>query len=325
MTDFAVTGKKRGGKTLYCVGLIRDALAQGRKVATNLDIFPEKMLPASCRSTLIRLPDRPTIEDFLAIGKGQDGYNDDENGLLILDETSTFFGARQFQDKARQPMLDWLVHSGKYSWDVYYIMQGLSQVDKQIRETQVEYHVAVKNTAKWPVPFITPLAALFGITIKFPKMHIGITKQGTDLHALTVSRKFFKTLELYPAYDTKQILLDRDHPDAVGMHSVLSPWLIKGRYLGWWEMNRKIMLSGIAAGAVVGALMGGFSGYELAQPKQQAEAQIKVDDSIKPVGKIVTPEAISVILPDGKVVPVSGRRFDHDIEYLLVTGKWVKM
>jgi hypothetical protein len=325
MTDFAVTGKKRGGKTLYCVALIREALKQGRRVATNLDIFPEKMLPATCKASLIRLPDRPNVHDFEAIGKGQEGYADDDNGLLILDETSTFFGARQFQDKSRQPMLDWLVHSGKYGWDVYYIMQGLSQVDKQIRETQIEYHVAVKNTNKWPIPFITPLFALFGITVRFPKMHIGIIKQGTELHALTVGRRFFKTLDLYPAYDTKQVLLDRDHPAAVGLHSVLSPWHVKGRYLGWWAMNKQILYTGIVLGVVIGSALGGTLGYRLGAPQPDKVAEIKLDDTLKPVGLISTDTAISIILPDGKQLPVSGRKQEFNVDYYLVSGKWVKM
>jgi len=231
MTDFAVTGKKRSGKGLFCAGLISDALRAGKPVATNMDIFLEHMLPAHHRGTIIRLPDCPTKEDLDAIGKGNEIVDDDSNGIIILDEASKFFNARAWGDKARQPLLDWLIHSGKLGWDVYYQMQGLEQVDKQLRTTQVEYHISVKRTDRWPIPVITPLFGMIGVNVRFPRMHIGIIKQGCERDSMIVDRKFYKAKSLYRAYDTRQVFLDRDHPDAVGLHSVLSPWHIKGRHI----------------------------------------------------------------------------------------------
>lgn len=71
MTDFAVTGKKRSGKGLFCAGLIRDALREGKRVATNMDIFPLELLSPLSKATFFRLPDVPTAEDMLAIGVGR--------------------------------------------------------------------------------------------------------------------------------------------------------------------------------------------------------------------------------------------------------------
>lgn len=231
MTDFAVTGKKGSGKGLFCVGLIRDALLAGKRVATNMDIFPEKILPASCKATFFRLPDCPTVDDLDAIGKGNDVVDDDKNGLIVLDEASKYFNARSWGDKERQPLLDWLIHSRKLGWDVYYQMQGLEQVDKQLRSTQIEYHVSVKRTDKWPIPFVTPLAKVIGLRVRFPRMHIGVYRHGCDRDSLLVDRKFYRGKDLYAGYDTRQVFLDRGHPDACGLHSVLSPWHVKGRYL----------------------------------------------------------------------------------------------
>ena len=234
MTDYAVTGKKRSGKGLFCVGLIRDALLSGKRVVTNMDIWPDQMLPPLSRATIIRLPDCPTVEDMETLGRGYEGdYDDERNGLIILDEASKYFNARQWGDKTRQPLLDWLIHSGKLGWDVYYQMQGLEQIDKQVRSTQVEYHVSVKRTDRWPIPFITPAAKLFGLTIRFPKMHVGTYRHGCDSQALIVDRKFYRARDLWHAYDTRQVFVDRGHPDAVGLHSVLSPWHTRGRYYPW--------------------------------------------------------------------------------------------
>lgn len=231
MTDFAVTGKKRSGKGLFCAGLIRDALKAGKRVATNMDIFPDSMLSPLCKATFYRLPDCPTVADFEAIGKGNDIVDDDLNGVIVLDEASKFFNARSWGDKERQPLLDWLIHSGKLGWDVYYQMQGLEQVDKQLRTTQVEYHIAVKRTDRWPIPGVTTLAKIFGLNIRFPKMHLGVYRHGCDRDSLVVDRKLYRAKDLYNAYDTRQVFLDRNHPDACGLHTVLSPWHIKGRYL----------------------------------------------------------------------------------------------
>lgn len=235
MTDFAVTGKKRSGKGLFCAGIIRDALKDGRRVATNMDIFLGGMFLPWNRSTYIRLPDTPTAEDCAALGwgYGQEGdpIDEDRNGVIVLDECSAFFNARQWGDRGRQPLLDWLIHSGKLRWHVYYQMQGLEQVDKQLRATQIEYHVAVKRTDRWPIPGITGLCKLVGLDVRFPKMHLGVFKHGCDRDSLVVDRKFYRATELYSAYDTEQRFLPRDHPEAVGLHTVLSPWHIEGRYL----------------------------------------------------------------------------------------------
>lgn len=235
MTDFAVTGKKRSGKGLFCAGLIRDAIRSGRRVATNMDInLSELSLPWN-KTSIIRLPDSPTVHDMEALGWGYgvegDQIDEDQNGIIVLDECSKFFNSRQWGDKTRQPLLDWLIHSGKLRWHVYYQMQGLEQVDKQLRSTQIEFHISVKRTDRWPIPGVTFLAGLVGFDVRFPKMHLGIIKQGCDRDSLVVDRKWYMAKELYKAYDTEQKFLDRDHPQACGLHTVLSNWHTEGRYL----------------------------------------------------------------------------------------------
>lgn len=233
MTDFAVTGKKRSGKGLFCAGLIRDALKQGRRVATNMDIHLEHMFLPWNKSTLIRLPDCPSADDMDALGLGYQGedIDEDKNGLIVLDETSKFFNSRSWGDKGRQPLLDWLIHSGKLRWHVYYQMQGLEQVDKQLRQSQIEYHISVKRTDRWPIPGITPLCKTLGLDVRFPKMHLGIVKHGVERDSMIVDRQWYRAKDLYQCYDTEQRFLDRDHPKASGMHSVLSNWHTEGRYL----------------------------------------------------------------------------------------------
>lgn len=232
MADYLITGKKGNGKSIYAVGVIRDALAAGKRVATNLDIHLDKFGNPRSTKTYIRLPDCPTVADLEALGRGQDGVVEEENGIIVLDEVSKFLNSREWGDKERAPILDWLVHSRKHGWDVYMIAQGAEQIDKQLRTSLLEYWVQVRRTDKWPIPFITPVVKMLtGFDVRFPKMHFGTTRQGFDPRGLVLDRKWYKGAPLYPCYDTQQIFLDRDHPKANGMHTVLSPWHTTGRYL----------------------------------------------------------------------------------------------
>lgn len=324
MTDYAITGKKGVGKSLFAVGVIRDALKAKKRVATNLNVHLHKLLSPHNRQTYYRLPDRPVVADLEALGRGQEGVVEDENGIIVLDETSTFFNSRSFGDKTRQPLLDWLVHSRKYGWDVYYICQGLPQIDKQIRETMIEYHIIVKRTDKWPIPVLTSLGRLVGLNIRFPKMHIGIIKQGVDRDSLLVDRRWYRGTELYPAYDTQQIFLDRDHPKADGLHSKLSSWHLSGRYMGWWAMNKVVLYGGGLMGFVLGVMIGGVGGYTLGKPQIDTHVEIKIDEAVKAIGAFTDGLQPMVMLSDGRVLPSIAHKQTGNIEYFMVNGKWIK-
>lgn len=241
MPDFLVTGKKGNGKSLVCVGRIRDALLQGRPVATNLDIRVEHLLPHRLRNVrLYRLPDKPTRADLDALGHGnpdqQDGiYDEDRNGLIVLDELATWLNARTFGDRDRQPMLDWLVHSRKLGWDTYLIAQGPNQIDKQIREALVDYHVPCKRLDRMRVPFIG---------LRLPKIHVAFVKYGVTPDAPISEKWWYRGRDLYRAYDTRQRFLS-DYPH--GLFSYLPPWHLVGwrsipRWWEFWKPRRRVPL-----------------------------------------------------------------------------------
>lgn len=321
MADYAVTGKKGSGKSLYCVGLIRDALREGRRVATNLDVRPEMFGRPQCKTTFIRLPDRPCIEDLEAIGRGQEGVTEDDNGYIILDETSTFFNSRSFGDKTRQPMLDWLVHSRKYGWDVYYICQGLPQIDKQLRESMIEYHVSVKRTDKWPIPVITPLTAALGFRIGFPKLHVGICRHGVAHDAIMLGRKWYRGKDIYPAYDTQQVFLDRSHPAAVGIHSVLSAYQIKGRYMSWWERTKPALYGSAIAGFAAG-IAAGIISYHVLTKKTEVRDEFVTAESTRVIGSIFDSGKYWLIFNDGTRHLFEKKQNKDGLDYYLIEKKW---
>ena len=232
MTDYAYTGKKGTGKSKNAVRVARDLyLLQGRSVASNLDIYLEPMFGPYSRKTYVRIPDKPCEFDLLAVGHGNlDSYDEERNGALILDELGTWLNTRTFSDKGRAGVLDYLAHARKHGWDCFYIMQNIVQVDKQLRESFVEFVVRHTRFDKVKIPFVGGiLCALFGRRAGyFPRFHTAVTRLGSNPQDLKTDSAMFTGKDIEKCYDTRQIF-EVDYPH--GTHSVLSPWHVKGRYM----------------------------------------------------------------------------------------------
>lgn len=233
MADYIVTGKKGDGKSLVCVGKIRDALMAGKRVATNLNLNLEFMLPHGMRNvSCTRLPDYPTLEDMEAIGLGCDSVDEDRYGYVVLDEMAVWMNAREWNDKRRAKLLSWFVHSRKKRWHCMFITQGLPQLDKQFRESLADHHVPCRRLDKIRIPFIGPLTKhLFGFELRPPKVHVAKVIYGIgEREAILSDRWTYRARDLYPTYDTEQEFSE-DYEHAI--FSYLSPWHIKGRIDGY--------------------------------------------------------------------------------------------
>lgn len=237
MPVYVVQGKLGTGKGKFCVLKMREALQQGRRVATNFDLFLEHLLPAGSRTTATRVPDKPTAQDLADIGPGNPDHRHDEdlNGLLVLDELGSWLNARSFADPERAKLLDWLIHARKHGWDVYLIVQHLDMIDKQVRAGLAEYQVRCIRADKIKIPIV---GTFLGKRGRLPKFHIANTSM-TDVPGVTIDREWFSGKDLHDGYDTLQVFRDwvRDPKDAryaselyAGPYSYLSPWHVKGRH-----------------------------------------------------------------------------------------------
>lgn len=209
MAVHVVTGKLGSGKTLVTIGKIQDYLTRGRLVATNLDLRLHHM-PKVGRfakmTRVIRVPDKPSLSDFESIGRGTTSYDEKDNGLLVLDECGTWFNSRNWSDKSRQPVIDWCLHARKLGWDIMFIIQDISLMDKQAREALAEHVVYCRRMDKLNIPVIGGLLSLIANSrMPLPKIHFGIVKYGDNPQSLTVDKWVYTGTDLYPAYDTKQI------------------------------------------------------------------------------------------------------------------------
>lgn len=228
MASYFITGKLGSGKSLCAVGKIFEYMAAGRAVATNLDIYlPEYMLPTS-KKTLLRLPDKPTVFDLTVLGSGNDSPDEEKNGLLVLDELGSWFNSRAWQDKSRQPLLEWFIHARKYGWDVFLLVQSIDMVDNQLRDMLGEHLVICKRLDRVKIPYLGNVLRWLGFKGNLPKIHVATVFYGDTISALVVDKWRYMAKNLYRCYNTKQVFSSLYDS---GIYSLLSPWHTVGRYL----------------------------------------------------------------------------------------------
>lgn len=232
MTVYFVTGKLGSGKSLISVGKIRDYMQDGRRVATNLNIFPDNLFTYS-KSNVVRLPDNPRFEDMDALGKGyehEDKYHNDESryGLIVLDECGTWLNSREWNAKGRRDLIKWFYHARKRRWDVIFLIQDIESIDGQIFRSLGEHVVICRRMDKYKIPVIK---------LKMPRFHIASVYYGSVNKANFVDRWVYRGMDLYPLYDTLQEFDDGvqtyngQDVDMRASYTFLSAWHLKGRYL----------------------------------------------------------------------------------------------
>lgn len=241
---YFITGKLGAGKSLSAVARIQRYLATGRPVATNLDLNLVKLCGPKAKSPVVyRLPDKPSIADFEAIGVGNASYDEEKNGLVVLDECGTWFNSRTWADKERQAIINWFLHARKLGWDLIFLVQSIKIVDKQARETLAEHVVYCRRTDKMTVPVVSALYKLIAQRpLRLPRVHVAYVRYGDLPTSLIVDRWVYRGSDLHQCYDTKQKFTD-SYPHST--YQLLSPWLSHGRYIQPMTWNKAMRLTKI--------------------------------------------------------------------------------
>jgi len=215
VTVYLVTGRLGGGKTLCAVGRAIEYLERGRPVATNLDIDLSK-LPVTVKvPRIVRVPDRPLQDDLNVLGKAHDTPDETQNGLLVLDECGIIFNAREWNDKGRQGVVDWLLHSRKLGWDVLLIVQAASLLDKQLREAICEMHVICRRLDRLRVPFLGRIGQVLTLGLwsgKMPRVHVASVRYGLGPDSVQSDTWWYRGKDIFGVYDTRQ-RFRREYPD----------------------------------------------------------------------------------------------------------------
>lgn len=327
MANYSVEGKLGTGKTKFCVWMAQQALYAGRKVAGNVDLKMEHLTPFR-RSTYVRIPDKPTAFDLESIGNGNPlSYEEDRNGILLLDELGTWLNSRSFQDKDRAPLLDWFIHARKHGWDVYFIVQDANMIDKQVREALIEYQCRCLRLDKVRIPYVGWMLSVIHDRLGYlPRLHLVTARVGYGAGAVVAERWYFKGHDLHSAYDTKQIF-KTDYPH--GSFSALLPWdFVPAKT--WVTKVKEIYkyafsnAGAFALGAVCWAFVPGFFATV-----PQASAEAVTISNLSVIGTVRFGSDWLVSLSDGTsykvhesafVKDVKGSRFKHGESWIYLKG-----
>lgn len=208
MAGYVITGTRGAGKSLVAVARIREYLQAGKPVATNLDVNLTKLLKSKPAAPLIRMPDRPLAEDFEGLPAVHDTGREELNGAIVLDECAVWLNAREWSGGDRQRIVDWLLHSRKRGWDLFFIVQDVGLLDKQARTTLFDYRVSCKRLDRLKVPGFGRLLkwlSLGFLTGNMPRVHLGVVSYGFGPGAPHADTWVYRGTDLYAAYRTTQL------------------------------------------------------------------------------------------------------------------------
>lgn len=280
MGNWTVTGELGAGKTILSVGKIQEFLNEGKRVASNLDLFLEYLLPYWSKQTYTRLMDYPQLEELEALGFGSDSKREKTFGLLALDELSMWLNSHNWNAKGRDEFIVFQRHIRKRHWHTLFIAQDIESIDKQARNALVERVVRAGRTDRIKLPLLGNILRLFGFQGNLPQWHIGEVHYGKDPKSKIQERWKYHGQSLWNAYNTDQHFYpgtrveiwesysknlphtDKFEVEIEGCYSVLSPWHIKGRYMTWAEKNKGTFTAFIFVASAVFAITSLFYAWQ---------------------------------------------------------------
>lgn len=319
-----ISGKRGEGKSVAAARMMQSYISRGRCVATNMDIFMDRMARPWSRLVCYRLPDHPSIEHFEALPLGNpDPLDEANNGLLVLDEVATFLNSRDWQNKSRSTVISWLLHSRKYGWDLLLIAQHPRLVDAQIRDSLCELSATAKRADKLVVPLIGPLwKGITGKPLKLPKAHVVTFRYGFLPGAPKTDLWWFNGSDYHGCYDSLQKI---SQDGQQGLSCFLPAWHQKGRYMSKIEMYRGVGIAAFTVGLFLGGVVGYLSGdYGLSKPAVVAAPveQIKPEEGVTVNGMIVNGPFKTAALSDGRSARVDDERDTIAGRLYFISGKW---
>lgn len=314
-----LTGKRGAGKSLIAVFQIQERMLKGSIVATNINLNVQKLVGPRNKVRPFRVPDHPTATDLQQLPLGnpslawvgdeikiQPGYDEGKNGLLVLDELATFLNSRTWKEKDRQDLISWLLQSRKFGWDLLFLAQHPRLVDAQIRDSLFDLVGVTRRLDKITVPFFGKISAIIGFRLKMPRIHVAILRYGMHQDSPVAERIWTRGTSLFEAYDTTQKI-----DPAVGVktgegYQYLSAWDLRGRYMGWWEMNRGLIFALLASGLIAGFFVGKLfeKRWNVQAPVQQIQqhTEEKFASGVTGVGYYKDGFTYRVLLSDGRIV-----------------------
>ena len=224
---YVITGHLGSGKTLLAVDLARQYLLEGRRVASNITLHLEHLLPPDNGAEWTKLPYIPTADHLRALGDGYAGpYDESRFGLVLLDEAGTWLNSRDWNDRGRRELFHWLTHARKKGFDIALIIQDFESLDAQVRRSITEIYVDCSRLDRVKIPYLP---------IRLPRIHRATAYYKSPLGQV-YKRWHTSGTDLFRAFDTREAITeevtftDTGAVDARGTWTGLPARTLFGRY-----------------------------------------------------------------------------------------------
>ncbi len=206
-------GTRGSGKSKFAVERIQNRMKSGRAVATNLDLFLDHLWPENPKASYTRLPDFPRSKDLILLDKAYSElnpddpktYDDKKFGVVVLDELLTSFNSRSWNDPDRIEVVNWIVQSRKYGWDLCLIGQSIDGVDKQVRDTVISELYSFRSSLNMFPGMIWKMFVAPWFNKLVPKFHLCTQYDGRKKDKNTKTGvAHFRRNDLHACYKTGQ-------------------------------------------------------------------------------------------------------------------------
>ncbi|HCG9059591.1 TPA: hypothetical protein NKB37_000641 [Vibrio parahaemolyticus] len=214
MSCYWVYGTLGAGKGIFFAKKMKEYLARGSRVATNMEVFPEKLSPNTTAS-ITRLPDLPRLEDLKSLGRGCPEGEKTKLGGLFLDETAIWLNSRSWNEKGRGDMIAYFRLLRKMGWDIYFAIQDPESADKQALGATGENFICCSRLDHFRIPAFSDLYDFYRIVKSkgkeqsskiLPHINRAAYRRGKK----TLGNKPFQSETYFPkdffgTYDTNQL------------------------------------------------------------------------------------------------------------------------
>jgi len=320
-----LSGKRGAGKSISAIRLIDDYLSRGCTVATNMNLYPEKLCGYRSKQVIYRLPDVPSLFDFEGLPMGNDNpVNESRNGLIVLDEVGAFINSREWKQQGRGGIISWFLHSRKSGWDLCLIAQHARLVDAQIRDGLCEISATARRLDNFQIPFVGHLLKLIGIPFKLPKLHVIVFRYGFTPNAPQSDIWCFSGSRYYDCYDSLQKISHLNN-EISGVCSMLPGWHIKGRYMSWFDRTKGALIGSFVAGSVVTAALAlgvHFLPSLFSPTLPVMAADVDVVKDVRVIGFSALGSVRSAVLSNGETGIVTGESFKAGQRFYMVNGRY---
>ncbi|MGY5581449.1 zonular occludens toxin domain-containing protein [Vibrio cincinnatiensis] len=244
MSCYFVYGTLGAGKGIFLARKMKEYLARGSRVATNVDLFPEFLCP-NTTSSISRIPSIFRLDDLTNLGRGCPEEEKTKLGGLFLDEAAIWLNSRTWNEKGRKELIDKLILIRKLGWDIYIAIQDPESTDKQALGALGEHFICCTRLDHFRIPIISPLFDFYRLVkskgreqhskilphINRASYRRGISKQGNKPYY----SETYRPKDYFGTYDTNQIFeLDNEFIDGrlVDMRASFS--YLPGKTLRHW-------------------------------------------------------------------------------------------